>query len=499
VSVTDDLVLTRPGFRNSRFNPSSLLFRRSAVLRRLGYFDGLRKAADSEYIGRLEAVFGRRALRHVDAGPLALIRLSSGSLSRSEIRASYMHPARVGYSSAYLLWHARIAAGETPGYLGPGSALRRPFPVAAHLAGTTGSRRAYDVIVAADWRFVEGTHRAALAEIRALAQDGRRVAILHLEGYRIVTNRRRPVASVVQELVNDGVVDQVFAYEEVEAELLVVRQVTALQFPSDEPCRIRPGRVLVVADRAPCRGDGVDQRYATVDCGRAVRRLFGAQPHWCPQDPHIREALRVADPHLELTPYDFPSVVDTDRYAAVRDGAGKVPIVGTDLCDAGAWPADVPDALAVLRLLRGADVRVRLPDRPGGDAERPARAWLVYAAADVGPRAFLHQLDFYLHFPHRQAVETCSYPALEAAAAGCVVVLPERFAACHGDAAVYCAPDHVQATIERYHADRALYAEQSRRARAVAARAYSRTGYLARVEALLRAPQPAAPLQRTGP
>ena len=226
--------------------------------------------------------------------------------------------------------------------------------------------------------------------------------------------------------------------------------------------------------------------------------MFEAEPHWCPQDSGVREALRVADPQLELTPYDFPPVVDAGRYAAVRDGAGEVPIVGTDLCDAGAWPADVPDALAVLRRLRGADIRVRLPDGPGG-IEPQAGAWLAYAASDLDSRAFVHQLDFYLHFPHPRAVETCSYPALEAAAAGCVVMLPERFAACHGDAAVYCAPDQVQATVERYRADRALYAEQSRRARAVAERACSRHDFLARIEALVRAPQPTVPLQHTGP
>jgi hypothetical protein len=498
MSVTDELVLTRPGFRSGRFNPSSLLLRRGAVLSRLGYFDRLRKAADSEYIGRIEAVYGRSAVRHVDEGPLALIRLSAGSLSRSEIRASYMHPARVGYSSAYLLWHARIAAGDAPAFR-PQDGSGRPFPVAPHLDRTSMARRAYDVVVAADWRFVEGAHRAALEEIRALRQDGMRVAILHLEGYRIVTNRRRPVAVAVQELVNDGVTDQIYSYEEVEAELLIMRHPMPLQFPSDEPSRIRPRRVLVVADRAPARGDGVDRRYSIADCTETVRTLFDVDPHWCPQDAGVREALRAADPRLELTPYDFPSVVDAGRHTAVRDGAAEMAIVGTDLCDAGSWPADVPDALAALRRLRGFDVRVRIPDRPGGAGDGLPQSWLAYEAADLDPRTFVHQLDFYLHFPHAGAVETFSYPALEAAAAGCVVLLPERFAAGYGDAAVYCTPDEIQTTIERYRGDQALYLEQSRRARAVVASAQHRRHYLNRIGALVQAPQPAAPLQRTGP
>ena len=46
LAVTEDLWVTRPGIRSGRLNPSSLLFRRSAVMGRIGYFDRVRKAAD---------------------------------------------------------------------------------------------------------------------------------------------------------------------------------------------------------------------------------------------------------------------------------------------------------------------------------------------------------------------------------------------------------------------------------------------------------------------
>jgi hypothetical protein len=499
LSVTDELVLTRPGFRSGRFNPSSLLLRRNAVLGRLGYFDRLRKAADSEYLGRIEAVFGYHAIRHVDAAPLALIRLSAGSLSRSEIRASYMHPSRAGYLSAFRLWHERIAAGTAASAYRPRDGSRRPFPVAAHLLDGTSRKRDYDVVVAADWRVLEGAHQAAIEEIRALAGDGLRVAILHLEGYRVLTIRRRSIAAAVQDLVNAGIADQILPYEQVEAALLIVRHPTALQFPSDEPCAIRPRRALIVADRAPSRRDGVDRRYTMAQGTATVRALFRVEPHWCPQDPEVREALRAAEPQVELTAFDFPTLVDPTRYLVPRTGSGQPPIVGTDLADAASWPADVPDALAVLHRLRGVDVRIRRPDRPGDLGDAGSCAWLSYAATDLEPRTFVHQLDFYLHFPHPRTVETVSHPALEAAAAGCVVLLPERFAGTFGDAAVYCTPEQAQETIDRYAADRTRYREQSRRARLVAGNAHHRRAYLNRVASLLRPPATVTPLQRTGP
>jgi len=104
LAVTEDLRVSRLGIRSGRLNPSSLVFRRSAVMGRIGYFERVRKAADSEYIGRIQAAFGRRSMSHLEYGPLALIRLSADSLSRAEIKAHWMHPARVAYSSAYLRW-----------------------------------------------------------------------------------------------------------------------------------------------------------------------------------------------------------------------------------------------------------------------------------------------------------------------------------------------------------------------------------------------------------
>jgi glycosyltransferase involved in cell wall biosynthesis len=121
------------------------------------------------------------------------------------------------------------------------------------------------------------------------------------------------------------------------------------------------------------------------------------------------------------------------------------------------------------------------------------KSWLVFATSDIEAKPFLHQLDFYLHFPHRQAGEMLSRPALEAAALGCVVVLPERFAARYGDAAVYGEPADAADVIRRYASDPARYAEQSRHARAVVAAAHPPRAFLELVESLLPAVAAARP------
>ncbi|GID97467.1 glycosyltransferase [Amorphoplanes digitatis] len=498
IGVTEDLLVTRPGVRRSRFNPSSLVFRRAQVMDRIGYFDPVRKAADSEYIGRMRAVFGESAVLHLESAPLALIRRSLGSLSRSEIGAYWMHPARTAYASAYLRWHSRIAARSAEPYR-PRDGSARPFAVPDHLRlarGEQSGRAGFDVVMVADWRFLQGTQQSALEEIRALVARGLRVGIMQFESMRPPARLRWPLCGPVQQLVNDGRIEQVLPGDENRAELVIVRQAATLQFPPGEPCLLRTRHVMVVADEAPERRGDTDRRYSPEDCSRAAFRLFGTEPVWCPQDPQIRVVLRAEN--VELTPYDLPVVVDGERWCASRKSPAGPGVVGTDLSDEGVWPRDARSALVVYQTLKEWDVRLRLPDWPRtGYRLGGPRNHLVFEAADLDLRTFVHQLDFYLHFPSPDRIETFSRPALEAAALGCVVMMPERHAAVFGDAAVYCAPEELAATVRRYRRDRDLFAEQSERARAVVAKAHHPQLFVDRIAGIVTAPRPAAPAQRS--
>src|SRR4029453_16302497 len=110
--VPPALLVSRVGFAQTRsYNLSSLMFRREIALRRLGHLDPVRKGADAEYVERARAVFGRPATQHLTGPPLALIRLSTDSLSSADYRPGWMHPARRSYLSAFQAWHTRVATG----------------------------------------------------------------------------------------------------------------------------------------------------------------------------------------------------------------------------------------------------------------------------------------------------------------------------------------------------------------------------------------------------
>ncbi|MEV7622861.1 glycosyltransferase [Actinoplanes sp. NPDC089786] len=328
---------------------------------------------------------------------------------------------------------------------------------------TEARRAAYDVVLAGDWRFATGPVRSAVDEIRALRDAGMRVGIVQQDTFRAAYRRRLPLCAAIQGLVDAGVADQVGLSDACTAELLLVRQAAVLQFAADEPAQLRAGRVLVVADRAP------QGHYDTRTCTARVRRVFDLTAVWWPRDPGVRAALRAADPDLPIAERDLPAIIDADGWVATRAGAtADRPIAGADLCD-----TEAAGPIGVLGRLSDMDVRLRLADGPPGtSAPGVPTSWLIFPAGAVAPKAFLHQLDFYLHVPGPAAAGTFSRPALEAAAAGCVVVLPERSAALYGDAAIYAEPEAVPDLIRRYAADPALFAEQSRRARQVVAKAH---------------------------
>jgi hypothetical protein len=493
--ISDELVITRPGRVTRLLNTSSLMLRREAVLRRVGYFDQVRKAADSEYHQRIEAAFGAGAVRRDRTGAYALVRMSGGSLSRTDFGAGWMHPARAAYRSAYHVWHQRIRAGAASPYL-PRHPTGRPFPAPGHLrragAEPAGPTRC-DVVIASDWRPFGGPQKSMLEEIRALTRRGLRVGVAHLEALRFMTKHKKHLCRPIQELINDGTVEQVLLGDEVETSLLVVRYPPVLQFAASEPSRIRPRHVVILANQAPYERDGTDYRYVPQTCTEVARALFSVEPRWCPQGPAVRAFLEAALPPGTVTPFDMPGIVDIDQWSVDRSRFRlDRPVIGRHSRDNWSkWPADREHLLAAYPDTPDVDVRVM----GGVQAARavlgtPALPpnWVVYDYDELGIRSFLNQLDYYVYFPHPNMVEAFGRAILEALATGCVTVLPHHFSATFGDAAVYCTPQEVRDVVHGFHADHASYLDQSWLAQERVRKQYSHDAYVDLVSTIIAEP-----------
>ena len=93
-----------------------------------------------------------------------------------------------------------------------------------------------------------------------------RVAIIHMEAYRFMTEHQKPLCTQIQELVNRGVVDHVCLSDHVSASVLVIRYPPILQFADRSRSRVRARRVIILANQAPAEVDGTDLRYVPMAC-----------------------------------------------------------------------------------------------------------------------------------------------------------------------------------------------------------------------------------------
>lgn len=94
--------------------PISLCFKRDIVLNRIGYFDPVRIAGDSEYIQRLLAAFGHRVLRQLPAPMLIAYRHDSSITGGGPLQHAWYGaiPEVDQYKAAFKSWHGRISMGE---------------------------------------------------------------------------------------------------------------------------------------------------------------------------------------------------------------------------------------------------------------------------------------------------------------------------------------------------------------------------------------------------
>jgi hypothetical protein len=467
IRVSPDLQVSRVGFAEIRsYNISSLMVRRDLALHRLGHFDPIRKGADAEYVERARAVFGRSATVHLDGEPLALIRLSAESESSADYRPGWMHPARRSYRSAFQAWHRHVAAGTSA------PTEVRAFAAPRRLRGAA-TPETYDVVLAGDWTTAGGAATAGTGQLTALAARGLRVALLHLDVPARLRHNLPNLDTAAQNLINAGVLEQVELCDDVRARLVIARTPVVLHQAPDSPSRIRAERVVI------------ETTAASPAAARAARRLFGVDPLWAPTGPDGRQQLAATPGGLALAAVDLPGTVDADAWRLDRRGPRTDrPVVGRQ-CAGGReeWRRlrdELPDSARIdVRLLDGTGAARRAFGRFG-----PPRSWLVYTTGDVSLRNFLYQVDFYLLLPAAQASTDADPTVLAALAAGCVVLLPYRFAATFGDAAVYCSPEEVPDTVRTLHSRRTALRDQSELGRAFVRERHGHALYADRVATL---------------
>jgi hypothetical protein len=115
-----------------RSDVSSLTFRREPALAKAGYFDCVRMGADSEYVYRLQRLFGESAIGDVEE-MLSVASYTPNNLSSSErfqlqLNTGVYAPLRAAYRRNFFAWHE-----HAPSLFVDFPSAERPFPVPPEL------------------------------------------------------------------------------------------------------------------------------------------------------------------------------------------------------------------------------------------------------------------------------------------------------------------------------------------------------------------------------
>lgn len=425
--VDDRLGLTVLGYAAIGMNASSVLLRRVPVLRRLGGFDTVRRAADNEFVGRVRAVFGPDVVP-VLPDVLALVQRTPGSLSRSDMRLLFRHPARAHYRSGYRRWHERIRTGEDSGWVPPPQ--RVPVPALSRISGVREPMPNHlDVVVLASAADNAPTSPDIAAEVTALAGAGLRLGFAELPAPFDLTVPVRPPAETMVDLTGSGALRWLLAEDGFVTDLAVVRDPAAIDYLGTvlAPAGIRTA--LLVADYAP--GGRYEparvEAFLTGSCGASVR--------WLPASAAIAAELagRIGSDNTLLPPRLWgvvPPVRPTGWESSPQPLVGMVP-------PSDRLPAEVLATWVQTLVPHDPRTRLwcltrnaRLPEQLGRPVFFPGRPRL-------SEHTFLRQISYLTVPPTPGRGPHLDRDVIRALHYGCVVFLDPAYRPHFGEAALY--------------------------------------------------------------
>lgn len=176
--VTDRLEAVHGRGRSLRITESSIMVHRASTTHLIGFFDSVRRGADSGYRLRLAT---QGVVQLVDPEvPLSLVRYRPMTLSGTDLRDGWTHPARVAYADAHEHWLAlELDEGRTPTIAFP--AEHRAFPAHPYIVAGGRVDTAVDIVMVGDARASArtGMHERLHSVIESLEARQGVVAMIH--------------------------------------------------------------------------------------------------------------------------------------------------------------------------------------------------------------------------------------------------------------------------------------------------------------------------------
>jgi hypothetical protein len=458
VRATEDLHFRYGAVTATRMNSSSLMFRSRDIPTLVG-FDTVRKAGDSEFIRRLcEALPGeQKVLTEI----LAIVRLTLGSLSRTDFGAGWNHPSRSEYWEAAKWWHEQVGLGADPSI--DSSQVTRSFPAPRRFVGKAqvdAMRSKYDVVIVGDFSTTAPWASVAWNQLQYARQHQGAVGIIHLNAPARPTGRPTRIAPEVRALIHTGAVERILPTDEVSIDTLFVCDASVLELQDVARWKLECGRAFLLADSPPAESGG-RSFWSVNDVIASLERMFGiTATEWISGDADVCSTLQAEGQRVhEMTP---AFSLHANSMNVAKRYPRAVPVLGRLApSSAGGWPADREEFKRAYPDSRYADVRILGDVRSLRQARHqvPPR-WIWFNPVDYRFSLFVQQVDFYVYFGDEPPSAAEFRGMLSVMAAGRVVVIEDKYAGLFGGAAVSCSIEDVRDTIGTLHRDSEGYVAQ---------------------------------------
>lgn len=438
-------------------NLSSLLFER-AVLEKAGEWSEVRVSADSEFLKRLDIVFGGNYRdRIVSACPMAFGRYVVTSLthSRNTHVRTINHGVRRTYHEVMDVWHASLKEIVSRG----GVPVPSPdLPLPHLIKSVKAPEKRLDVVFIGDFNMSGGTYHSAMNMLRAARAAGLKAGIFQYRRYDLDVTEPLRKDLIDHALEND--VRIVCAGESVDVDTVVVTHPSILNHHLDMFPKMDHRRLVVVVDEMAERDrSGRDAAYDPAAVRAHLVDYFGHEGDWAPVSGTVR-ALMEADaryprPHADTWTPPIDVAEWCGRAPHWRGGERRLPVIGRHGRDHPLkWPGERAALLDAYCAGRACEVRFLGGAR---HARKIAGGWpgnwkaCPFGSRDV--KDFLSDIDVFLHYPHEDSIEAFGRAPMEAMAVGVPVILPPVFRDTFAEAALYAEPHQVWSLVERLWQD----------------------------------------------
>ena len=281
----EDLFFQFRGWRGAFITPAhvSTMFHTPTIRKHLGHWDSVRKAADTEFILRYQALVNSKEPYQVCEAPLTLSLVGSSNLSMEDFRLGYRSPDRVSYRDSYEHWHKKIRSGEHSGYLDFPLA-ERAFPAPSRFlpSGTTQQDLELDTLLVGDFGADSRVAELMLEHLASAAGMGQRIGLMHYPSLLHTAAIDHSYSDELMDAFHEGRIVRVEVTDRVRSAAVNVYDPTAFQYSRELRSGHTADAVSVWTDEPPYNWETDEHKYEVGTVERNLLSVFGGPVLWFP-------------------------------------------------------------------------------------------------------------------------------------------------------------------------------------------------------------------------